>query len=76
VISATVGVVCLAGGLHSYFFFGPARPWERLMLIVAALALIKPGWLTDLIGLSLILLTAASQHWIRPVGRPTPKEST
>jgi TRAP transporter 4TM/12TM fusion protein len=76
VISATVGVVCLAGGLHSHFFFGPARPWERVMLIVAALALIKPGWLTDLIGLSLILLTAASQHWIRPVGRPTPKEST
>ena len=76
VLSSTVGVVCLAGGLHSHFFFGPARSWERVMLIVAALALIKPGWLTDLIGLSLIVLTVASQHWIRPVGRPLRKEST
>ncbi len=74
VVTATIGVTCLAGGLHSYFFFGPARSWERLMLIVAALVLIKPGWMTDLIGLALIGLTAASQHWIRPAAKP--REST
>ena len=76
VVSSTVGVVCLAGGLHSHFFFGPARPWERVMLVVAALALIKPGWMTDLLGLTLILLTTASQLWFRPMGRRLPKEST
>ena len=58
-------VVCLAGGLHSHFFFGPARPWERVMLIVAALVLIKPGWATDLIGIALVLLALASQRWVR-----------
>jgi len=66
--------VCMAGGLHSYFFFGPARAWERVMLIVAALALIKPGWMTDLLGLALIALTVGSQHWIRPVARSAAKE--
>ena len=74
VVTATIGVICLAGGLHSYFFFGPARSWERVMLIVAALVLIKPGWMTDLVGLALIGLTAASQHWIRPAAKP--REST
>ncbi len=76
VVSSTVGVVCLAGGLHSHFFFGRARAWERLMLIVAALALIKPGWLTDLIGVGLIALTVASQLWLRPVNAAIGKEST
>ncbi|HSQ73199.1 MAG TPA: TRAP transporter fused permease subunit, partial [Rubrivivax sp.] len=65
-VTATIGVMCLAGSLHQYFFLGPARPWERLMLIVAALVLIKPGWQTDLAGLVLIALTLASQRWVRP----------
>ena len=66
VVSATIGVICLAGGLHEYFFFGPARWWERIMLIVAALVLIKPGWQSDLAGVALIALTVASQRWVRP----------
>ena len=63
--TATVGVMCLAGGLHQHFFLGPARWWERVMLVAAALVLIKPGWATDLIGLVLIALTLASQRWLR-----------
>jgi len=73
-ITATIGVTCLAGGLHSYFFFGPARWWERLMLIAAALVLIKPGWMSDLIGLGLIALIVASQLWLRPAAPVTNKE--
>ena len=64
-VTATVGVICLAGGLHSYFFFGLARWWERLLLIAAALVLIKPGWMTDLLGLALIGVTVASQLMLR-----------
>ena len=64
-LTAIVGVVCLAGGLHSYFFFGVARWWERLMLIAAALVLIKPGLVTDLLGLALIGVTVASQLMLR-----------
>ncbi len=63
-ITATVGVICLAGGLHRYFFFGPTRIWESVMLVAAALVLIKPGWLSDLIGVALIGLTVASQLWL------------
>ena len=64
-VTATAGVVCLAAGLHSYFFFGPARWWERILLIAAALVLIKPGLQTDLIGMALIGITIASQLWAR-----------
>ena len=74
-ITATIGVTCLAGGLHSYFFFGPARWWERLMLIAAALVLIKPGWMSDLIGFGLIALIVASQLWFRPAASLSSKES-
>ena len=70
VVTASVGVICLAGGLHEYFFLGRARAWERAMLIAAALVLIKPGWITDLIGLALIGLVLASQHWLRARAAP------
>ncbi|MDH5540353.1 MAG: DUF3394 domain-containing protein, partial [Rhizobacter sp.] len=77
-VTATIGVMCLAGGLHEYFFFGRARWWERLLLICAALVLIKPGWMTDLIGIALIGLTVASQLYFKPAPLPasptSPKE--
>jgi TRAP transporter 4TM/12TM fusion protein len=66
VVTATLGVICLAGGLHEAFFLGPARPWERVMLIVAALVLIKPGWASDVVGLVLLALTLLSQRFVRP----------
>jgi TRAP transporter 4TM/12TM fusion protein len=65
VVTATIGVVCLAGGLHQHFFLGTARTWERVLLIIAALVLIKPGLMTDVIGFVLITLTLASQRWLR-----------
>jgi TRAP-type uncharacterized transport system fused permease subunit len=68
-------VVCLAAGLHSYFFFGPARWWERLLLIAAALVLIKPGWQTDLVGVALIGITVASQLLVRTSSNRSIKES-
>lgn len=75
VVTATIGVMCLAGGLHEYFFFGPARWWDRLMLLAAALVLIKPGLMSDLLGLGLICLTAASQRWLRAAVTPASKTS-
>jgi TRAP transporter 4TM/12TM fusion protein len=59
-LTALIGVTCLAGSLHSYFFLGPAGAWQRAALLVAAICLIKPGWLTDIVGaaaLALVLLT-------------------
>ena len=70
VVTASLGVICLAAGLHEHFFLGRARAWERVLLIAAALVLIKPGWITDLIGLGLVVTTLASQRWVRPAARP------
>jgi TRAP transporter 4TM/12TM fusion protein len=59
-LTASIGVVCLAAGLHAYFL-RPTKWWERIMLLGAAMVLITPGLITDLIGASLIALTVASQ---------------
>jgi TRAP transporter 4TM/12TM fusion protein len=59
-ITAGVGCMCLAAGLHGYLV-AAARPWERAALIAAAFLLIKPGWITDLIGLVLLAGVVAAQ---------------
>jgi TRAP transporter 4TM/12TM fusion protein len=58
-ITATIGCMCLAAGLHGYLL-DTARLWERLVLVAAAFLLIKPGWITDLIGLALLAVVVAS----------------
>jgi TRAP transporter 4TM/12TM fusion protein len=63
--SATVGVICLAGGLHGYFW-REARAWERVVLIGAAFMLIKPGIVTDAIGLGLLFVVLFNQIVLRP----------
>lgn len=60
-ITATIGVICLAGSLHGYFFFGPASILERVLLMAGAFALIKPGLLTDAMGIGMILLAILIQ---------------
>ena len=46
-------MVCLAAGLHGYFL-RRANVIERLLLVAAALSLIKPGLITDAVGVALI----------------------
>ncbi len=52
-VTSVIGVICLAAGLHGYFL-RRANVVERLLLVAAALSLIKPGLLTDVIGVALI----------------------
>jgi TRAP-type uncharacterized transport system fused permease subunit len=59
-LTATVGCVTLAAGLYGYLLRTCAW-WERAVLIAAAFLLIKPGWLTDLIGLGLLAAIVAYQ---------------
>jgi TRAP-type uncharacterized transport system fused permease subunit len=59
-ISAVVGVMCLAAGLQGYML-REARWWERAVLVVAALLLIKPGYISDAIGLLLLAAVVVSQ---------------
>src|SRR5688500_4400365 len=58
--SATLGVILLAAGLFGYLL-RPATMWQRALLVIAALLLIKPGWMTDLAGLALAALVCAVQ---------------
>jgi TRAP transporter 4TM/12TM fusion protein len=66
IVTATVGVTCLAAALHNFFFWGRTRIWERALLLAAAFVLIKPGLWTDTIGATLVGLAVASQLLIKP----------
>ncbi len=70
-ITATAGALMLAAGLHG-FFVARATRLERVMLLAAAFTLIKPGWITDLIGLALALAVIAMQ-WPRREKAPAPR---
>ncbi|MBX9905874.1 MAG: TRAP transporter permease [Burkholderiales bacterium] len=63
-VTATIGTICLAGGLFGYFF-RLAKPWERVLLLIAAFMLIKPGLITDLIGFGMLVIVLLSQLLIR-----------
>jgi TRAP transporter 4TM/12TM fusion protein len=60
VISASIGVVCLAASLFGWLFTF-ALAWHRVLLFIAALCLIKPGLITDAIGLALLGVVTAAQ---------------
>jgi len=60
--TATVGCVTLAAGLFGYLL-RPCVMWERIVLVAAALLLIVPGWITDLIGFGLLAAVLAIQ-WL------------
>ncbi len=59
-VTALIGVTCLAAGLSGYLI-GKASAWQRLLLIVAAVVLIKPGLATDLLGAGLIAMVLVAQ---------------
>jgi len=59
-ILSTVGIGLLAAGLHGYLL-RRATLWERAVLIATAFCLVKPDWVTDLIGLALVLIVVAAQ---------------
>jgi TRAP transporter 4TM/12TM fusion protein len=59
-IASCIGILLLAAGLHGYLL-RPATLWERAVLIAAAFSLVKPDWVSDLIGFSLLMVVAAAQ---------------
>src|SRR5688500_3735856 len=70
-ISASIGCVCLAASLHGWMR-GPLSLWQRVVMGIAALLLIKPGWVTDLIGFGLLGGIMAFQYFA-PGARTSPK---
>jgi len=69
VVTSLVGIIALAAAVQGYLLGGPANWLQRLLLGGGALALIKPGILTDLIGFGLIAV-ALLLWWI---WRPAPQ---
>ncbi|HVL73127.1 MAG TPA: DUF3394 domain-containing protein, partial [Beijerinckiaceae bacterium] len=67
--TAFIGVSCLAAGLEGYLL-ARAALWERVALMVAGLALIKPGLVTDLTGAVLVGLTLFAQLRRRRAATP------
>jgi TRAP-type uncharacterized transport system fused permease subunit len=59
-VASTIGVMAFAAGLQGYML-REARPWERLVLVVAAILLIVPGYVTDILGLALLGFVAFVQ---------------
>jgi TRAP-type uncharacterized transport system fused permease subunit len=64
-------VVCLAASLFGWLFT-LAMPWQRVLLFVAALCLIKPGLYTDAVGLILLAVVVAAQLLARRHGATSP----
>jgi len=64
-IPASVGIVCLAAGLHG-FLIRKLDWFERAWVIVGALCLVKPGIVTDMIGFGMV---GALLIWLLAVRR-------
>lgn len=60
IATAAIGVIALAGGLFGWML-GHANVIQRILLVVGALSLIKPGGLTDLIGFGILTLALVWQ---------------
>ena len=59
-ITAFVGIAALAGGVENWFFKRTTF-YERIMLIVAGLALVYPEPLYDIVGFGLLVVVILSQ---------------
>lgn len=59
-LCSCVGIGLLAAGLHGYLLRRCAM-WERGLLVATAFCLVKPDWLTDLLGIGLAAAVLALQ---------------
>ncbi|KAB7706526.1 TRAP transporter fused permease subunit [Bacillus aerolatus] len=61
VVTAMIGIICLASALQGWLF-QKMNVFERAANIVGAVLLIDTGWITDIIGISIFLVTLINQH--------------
>jgi TRAP transporter 4TM/12TM fusion protein len=69
-ITAFIGIAALAGGVENWFL-KKTTFYERIMLIVAGLALVYPEPLYDIIGFGLIAIVIVSQKLRKGEGQPS-----
>jgi TRAP-type uncharacterized transport system fused permease subunit len=63
-VSASFGVIALAAGMMG-FFVKKLNMWERVVLVAAALLLIKPGLYTDAAGYVILLIIYLRQKYFQ-----------
>ena len=59
-VTSTLGILLLAAGLADYWI-ARCGHWRRAALLIGAVALIWPGWISDAIGFGMAALVTASQ---------------
>lgn len=74
-ITAVAGVLFFSAGLQGYFLTH-AVLWQRIALVVAGLALIKPGLATDIVGAGLFAAVAGTQWMSRRAALANASERT
>ena len=60
-LSALLGMIAISSALCG-FLADHCRPYERILLIIAGLLMIKPGGVTDLVGLALFVVILVMQY--------------
>ena len=60
-LTALLGMIAISSALCG-FLADHCRPYERLLLIIAGLLMIKPGGITDLVGLALFVVILVMQY--------------
>ncbi|MBM4308369.1 MAG: TRAP transporter permease [Deltaproteobacteria bacterium] len=61
IISGLLGTLALGAAVQGWLL--KSASWvERVLLLIGALCLIKPGWITDLIGFGLLIIVAGYQY--------------
>jgi TRAP-type uncharacterized transport system fused permease subunit len=61
-ISASVGVVCLSGGLAGWLLTRTAL-WQRILLVIAGISLIHSNAITDAAGIFLFVTVLLVQRF-------------
>ena len=60
-LTALLGMIAISSALCG-FLADHCRPYERILLIIAGLLMIKPGGITDLVGLVLFVVILVMQY--------------
>ncbi|MDQ6640215.1 MAG: TRAP transporter fused permease subunit [Pseudomonadota bacterium] len=73
-LTAALGIAAIAGGFQGWAL-RRATPLERVMLIIAGVALVYPGSIADAVGLSLIVAVLAMQRFLATPSVPRAKDA-
>jgi TRAP-type uncharacterized transport system fused permease subunit len=73
-LTAALGIAAIAGGFQGWAL-RRATFVERVMLVVAGVALVYPGATADVVGLSLIVAVLAMQRFIAAPAATAPKDA-